>query len=281
MAVTVDFAGGGVIVTGGTRGLGKATGLEFGRCGATVFLTHRWGSVDEDELRADFEREGLRAPHVVESDVSDSDAIHALMRQMLDRSVRLHAVVSNVAFAKTVHGIQDLKRSSLELSLRYSAWPLVDLLQAAKTTLGYYPRYALAISTDGAVVCHPGYDMVGAAKAVLETLCRYLALHLKGQGVRVNAVRCGPIDTASLRATFVDALPDTALDARLSAAKGLMLEPQVVARACVALCSGLMDGVTGQVITVDEGLSLLSPIAHLTGHGWPPPFPPDPPSDDT
>lgn len=272
MGTTIDFAGHGVIVTGGTRGLGKAIGMEFSRCGATVLLTHRWGSADEDELRAEFARAGLPAPHVVESDVSDPDAARELMQYVRDRSIPLMALVSNVAFAKTIKDIADLNRSSFELSLRYSAWPIVDLLQAAKATLGGYPRYALAISTDGAAVCHPGYDMVGAAKAAVETLCRYLALHLRPEGVRVNAVRCGPSDTASLRATFGDLLQDLA-NAPPSVLERLLLEPRVLGRACVALCSGLMDGVTGQVITVDEGASLLSPVAYLTGHGWPDPFP--------
>lgn len=273
MAVTVDFTGRAVIVTGGTRGLGRAIGLEFARCGATVCLTHRWGSADEDALRADFVREGLPAPDIVESDASDPDAVRDLMRGVGERAIPLTAVISNVAFAKTIGSMNDLTRSSLELSLRYSAWPIVDLLQAAKSTLGVYPRYALAISTDGGTTCHPGYDMVGAAKAVLETLCRYLALHLKAHDVRVNAVRCGPLDTASLRATFGDALPDLLDGTARSTWQGLLLEPRVVARACVALCSGLLDGVTGQVLTVDEGMSLVSPITYLTGHGWPGPFP--------
>lgn len=279
MTVTVDFAGSGVIVTGGTRGLGQAIGLEFARCGATVFLTHRWGSADEEALCSQFVREGLPPPHIVESDASDPDAVRELMRYVGERSTPLTAVISNVAFAKTVDGIDDLKRTSLELSLRYSAWPIVDLLQAAKVTFGHYPRYAIAISTDGGAVCHPGYDMVGAAKAVVETLCRYLALHLKPEGVRVNAIRCGPLDTDSLRATFGDALANLTPDGRLAGRPGLLLEPRVVARACVALCSGLMDGMTGQVVTVDEGLSLLSPITYLTGHGWPGAFPPQTPEE--
>ena len=53
-----------------------------------------------------------------------------------------------------------------------------------------------------------------------------------------------------------------------------LLEPRVIAQSCVALCSGLMDAVTGQVIIVDEGWSLVSPIAYLTGVGWPAAFPP-------
>lgn len=262
---TVDFGGAGVVITGGTRGLGKALGLEFSRAGATVYLTHRWGSVDEDELIAEFVAEGLAAPHVVESDVSDPDAARALMREVASHPGKLLALVSNVAFAQVVGEIGDLRRTSLELSLRYSTWPLLEILHATREVLGHYPRYALAISTDGGSVCHPGYDMVGIAKAALEALCRYLAMRLASEGVRVNAVRCGPLDTASSRATFGDQLIDTDLARR----EGLILEPESVARACVGLCSGLLDSVTGQVITVDEGVSLISPVTYLTEHGFP------------
>lgn len=266
---SVDFGGAAVIVTGGTRGLGKAIGMEFSRAGARVFLTHRWGSVDEEELRVEFAREGLSAPLIVESDASDPEAARALMAHVRAHPARLAVLVSNVAFAKVVQDMGELRRSSLELSLRYSTWPILDLLQAARETLGYYPRYALGISTDGGTVCHPGYDIVGVAKAALETLCRYLALRLRPEGVRVNAIRPGPLDTASSRATFGDAV----LEACRPGREGLLLEPRAVAGACVALCSGLMDSVTGQVITVDEGVSLLSPIAFLTGRGWPGPLP--------
>lgn len=270
MKAEVDLGGDAVIVTGGTRGLGKALGMEFARAGASVFLTHRWHSVNEEELRREFEAESLPSPRIVESDASDPEAARDLMRQVAGRPGRLLAIVSNVAFAQLVDDIRDLERTSLELSLRYSTWPVLHLLQAAEAILGYYPRYALGISSDGGVVCHPGYDVVGVSKAALETLCRYLALHLRGSGVRVNAVRCGPMDTASTRATFGDSLPDLDLLRR----RGMILDPRSVARACLALCSGLMDSVTGQVITVDEGISLVSPIVYLTDRGWPGPLSP-------
>lgn len=270
MTTILNFAGDAVIVTGGTRGLGKALGMEFSRAGATVFLTHRWGSVDESGLRAEFEAESLPAPHIIESDVSDPRATRALMSEIASRSVRLAAIISNVAFAQIVDGIRALERSSLELSLRYSTWPVLDLVHESKQTLGYYPRYVVAISSDGGTVCHPGYDMVGVAKAALEALCRYLALHLRREGVRVNALRCGLLDTAGTRSTFGDEV----LDADIVREQGLILDPHSVARACVGLCSGLMDSVTGQVLTVDEGLSLLSPVVFLTGRGWPGPLPP-------
>jgi len=265
--ITLDMSGSAVVVTGGTRGLGKAIGLEFARAGASVTLTHRWGSADEAALRDEFRRAGLADPQIVESDASDPDATRALMKDVRRRTPRLAAVISNVAFTKKVREFEDLKRESLELSLRYSTWPIVDLLAAARESFGVYPRYAVAVSTDGGSVCHPGYDMAGIAKAALETLCRYLALRLRSEGVRVNAIRPGLVDTPSSRAMFGDAVLDTPVPHR----DELLIDPRAVGRACVALCSGLMDSVSGQVIGVDEAVSLISPITYLTGVGWPGP----------
>lgn len=249
-----------VLVTGGTQGLGRAIGLEFARVGAHVVLTHRWGSADEGELREEFRREGGPPPWVVESDASDLEATRELMAGIAGRHGRLDVVVSNVAFAKIAGGLEDLKRNALDISLRYSAWPVVDLVQASREVLGRYPRYVIGVSSDGGEVCHPGYDLAGAAKAVLESLCRYLAVRLRPEGVRVNAIRPGFMDTASSRAI----LGEAAVEA-LARGTPLLLDPRQVARTCVALCSGLMDAVTGQVLVVDEGWSLVSPTAYLSG----------------
>jgi NAD(P)-dependent dehydrogenase (short-subunit alcohol dehydrogenase family) len=269
--MTIDFRHSAILVTGGTRGIGRAIAKEFSRAGATVVVTHRWGSVSEEELTEEFGRENLAAPLIVESDVSDPAATRALMEYIGRLQTPLRAVVSNVAFAKTVHSIGDLKRGSLELSLRYSTWPVFELSAAAHEALGYYPRYLVAVSSDAGSVCHPGYDMAGVAKAALETLCRYLALRLRPEGVRVNVLRSGLVDTASARATF----NDTVVDMSRPSQHDLAIAPEHVARACIALCSGLMDSVTGQVITVDEGASLVSPITYATGLGWPGRFPKD------
>jgi NAD(P)-dependent dehydrogenase (short-subunit alcohol dehydrogenase family) len=269
MIPMIDLQGKSVLVTGGTRGLGKAIGLEFARAGATVFLTYRWGSVDTADLSDEFHTEGLGAPHIVECDASDAEATAELMALIKETSGRLDCLISNVAFSKVIHELSELKRNTLELSLRYSAWPIVDLVQTAQTVLGRFPRYVIGISSDGGEVCHEGYDAAGISKAVLETLCRYLALRLKTEGVRVNAVRPGFFDTASSRATFGDEV----IEAAQTQVEGLFLDPKGVARVCLALCSGLMDAVTGQVIVVDEGWSHISPMAYLTGHGLPGKFP--------
>jgi NAD(P)-dependent dehydrogenase (short-subunit alcohol dehydrogenase family) len=258
--ITLDLTGAGAIVTGGTSGLGRAAGIELARTGATVFLTHRWGTVPDRDVLAAFADAGVAAPRIVEADVSDAAATRELMEAVRFECDYLHVIVSNVSFAKVVHDMSELRRSALELSLGYSAWPVIDLVQAAHETFARWPRYVIAVSSDGADVCHPGYDLAGASKAVLETLCRYLAVRLRADGVRTNAIRPGFLDTPSSRATFGDAVIDGA-----AAAHGRpFLDPHAVARTVVALCSGLMDSVNGQVITVDEGWSLESPLSFMT-----------------
>ena len=256
-----------VLITGGTRGLGKAIGLEFSRVGAKVFLTHKWGSISEGDLITEFLAQDLPPPRIVESDVGDSEAIRALMGAIQEEVGALDIVISNVSFVKIANDIQDYKRKSFELSLQYSTWPFVDLLQAAHTVTGGFPRYAIAVSSHAPDICFHGYDFAGPSKAALETLCRYLALQLKSSGVRVNAIRPGCIDTASFRATSGDQTVD------LLKQRGLLLDPQGAARVCVALCSGWMDAVTGQVIAADEGWSFVNPISYLTGEGLPGEFP--------
>jgi NAD(P)-dependent dehydrogenase (short-subunit alcohol dehydrogenase family) len=267
--ISVNLEGKVVLVTGGTRGLGRAIALDFTRAGATVFVTHRWGSVSEEELDAIFKAENLKPPRMIEADASDGEATRALMKEIKTSAGRLDVVVSNVALARAVQSLADMKKSTLDLSISYSAWPLVDLMQASQEVLGKLPRYLLAISGDGVDVCHENYEMVGASKAVLEALVRYLAVRLKPEGTRVNALRPWVLDTDNLRNFFEPS--------RVEAVKKehgeIFMDPARVAGTCVALCSGLMDAVTGQVITVDEGWGLLSPTAWLAGQKRPFSFP--------
>lgn len=245
------------LVTGGTRGLGKAIACELLRAGARVTVTHRWGSVDPAELLRETAALGLPPLDVVESDAADPEATRALMQALRAKHARLDIVVSNLAFAKPVHEVAELKRSSFELSLRYSAWPVVDLVQAAHEAFGAYPRRVIGVSSLGAEVCPDGYDLAGAAKASLEMLCRYLALRLRAHGTTVNVLRTGYLDTQSSRATFGDEVIEEL------GRRGMVLDPGGAARACVALSSQLMSGVTGHVLVADEGWSLVDPIAYI------------------
>lgn len=249
-----------VIVTGGTAGIGLATGLLFAKQGARVYLTHRWGSADEDELRARFAREGAPEPVIIEADASQDEDTAALLAQIRGRHDSVFALISNVSFAHVSRSHEDLDRKGFLRSLGYSAWPFIGYLQAIRATFGRYPRYAVGMSSRGPEYFLPGYDFVAASKTVMETFCRYLTADLLSEDVRINILRANPVDTASLEATFG---PDFVPFCKKYYSEGWFIRPEEVASAALALCSGLMDGVKGQILLLDRGLGFADNVVRL------------------
>lgn len=254
-----DYAGRAVLVTGGTRGIGLATGLAFGRLGACVTLTHKWGSVDEDTLAAAFAGIGAPAPSIVQADASQDADVDEVMTAIRRRHERLDVLVSNAAFGATVSGVDGYSKKALHTGIDYSAWPLVTHTLAARRVFGRAPRYVVGVSSEGADSMHVGYDLIATAKSVLETLSRYLHYRLHPEGTSVNIVRTRFVDTVSLGDTMGDGF----------AAFVRRFEPDVltpaaeVADAIVGICSGAMDGLGGQVLTVDRGAGLYDNFSRL------------------
>ena len=255
-----DLTNQAVIITGGTDGIGRACGLLFARHGAHVYLTHRWGSADEAELQAEFKAAGARAPVIIEADASldeDTDALMAAVKQDHDS---LFAILSNVSFAHVSKQHEDLDKKSFLRSLGYSAWPFVSYLQAAHAAFGRYPRYAIGMSSRGPEYFLPGYDFVAASKTVMETFCRYLTADLLSEDIRINVVRANPVETRSLEATFG---PDFGPFCKQYYGEGFFVTSEEVAAAALGLCSGLMDGVKGQVLLLDRGFGFADNVVRL------------------
>lgn len=256
-----DWRGRVVLITGGTRGIGLATGLAFGKQGAHVILTHKWGSADEDKLREAFAAVGAPAPRIMEADAGSQDDTKALLGELKKHHDAVDVFISNVAFAQVVKTMEDYQKRSLLRSIDYSVWPMVDYTQQIKAIFGKFPRYVLGLSSQGPDKYTANYDFVASSKAVMETLCRYLAFRLVSEDVRVNVVRAALVRTESLAATmgdecvpFIERFDPT-----------MFVTVEEVAGVISALCSGLMDAVTGQVISVDHGAPFYDNIMRLYG----------------
>src|ERR1700690_1876815 len=97
-----DFKGKAVLITGGTKGIGLATGLAFGQQGAHVTLTNKWGSADEDDIRDQFLRRKAPVPSIVEADAGSNEDTKALLQELKKKHERVEVLISNVAFAQVV-----------------------------------------------------------------------------------------------------------------------------------------------------------------------------------
>jgi NAD(P)-dependent dehydrogenase (short-subunit alcohol dehydrogenase family) len=254
-----DYRGEAVLITGGTKGIGLATGLAFAAQGARVILTHRWGSADEDELRARFAALDAPEPMIVEADVSHDDDTEQLMDRVKQEHDHIAVFVSNVCAVQPTDGPQSYRKRSLLKSLEYSAWPLVGYLQHIKARFGRVPRYVVGVSSDGAHQYFSHYEYVATSKAVMETLCRYLAYHLRDEDVRINLVSSRNVLTDAVAEIFGD---DYEPFMREHAGEAYFMQAEEVAAAIVGLCSGLLDALDGQVIQVDKGMSFADTSMH-------------------
>lgn len=255
-----DYRGQRVLVTGGTMGLGLATALAFGRRGAHCTLTYRWGTADEDEVRAQFATAGAPAPMILQADAANPEDTAAVIKAIKAESDHVEAFISNVSGALIIKELDDYSARGLAKSIDYSAWPMYEYTRQIKDELGRYPRYVVGMSSTGPDHFSVGYDFVAASKAVMETLCRYLTYRLRDEDCRINVIRSRAIRTASFDATFG---PELAEFAKKYVPDSHFIAPEEVADATLALCSGLFDAMRGQVLTVDRGTTFSDNLLRL------------------
>lgn len=255
-----SYRGRCVLVTGGTRGIGLATALVFAAHGAQTILTYAWGSADEDGVRAAIRAAGGPDPIIVQADITRADDTAALMTAIKPLVGGVDAFISNASAALVVNGLADYSERGFLKSLRASAWATFEYLSALHETFGRYPRYVVAMSSDGPDRFTPGYDFVAASKAALETLVRYQAYRLRDEGVRINVLRSRAIKTGSFDETFGGGFYGFL---RSFVPDEWFMTPEEVARPAFLLCSGLMDAVSGQTIMVDRGNTFADGISYI------------------
>ena len=237
-----------VLVTGGTRGIGRAVSLQFARSGAVVVANYVRGQVAADALQAQAQKEQLRVT-VCRADLTAAKGLDDLEEVIAGVGGNLHALVHCAATG--VH------KSFEELTLRHYDWVFALNVRAffdlVKRLL---PRFAadasiVAVSSQGAVRAVPAYSVVGASKGALEAMARHLAVELAPRGIRVNVLAPGAIATEAWAAmpNGQDRLAEMARQTPV----GRLCTPEEVAFAAQFLCSNAARTVIGHTLVVDGG----------------------------
>jgi enoyl-[acyl-carrier-protein] reductase (NADH) len=223
-------------------------------------LTYKWGTAQKEEILAKFREEDLPAPNIIEADASLGEDTDALLEQLRRRHDHIEAFVSNVSFGLVVKDLADYELRALFRSIECSTWPMFEYPRKIKQVFGRYPRYIVGLSSGGPDHFYKNYDFIAASKAVMETLCRYMNYRLFDEDVRINVIRSRLVRTESLRATFGQ---DFEAFAERFNMKRQFISCEEVANAILALCSGLMDGVSGQVLMIDRGTTFFDNLMRL------------------
>ncbi|MBU0729181.1 MAG: enoyl-[acyl-carrier-protein] reductase FabL [Proteobacteria bacterium] len=239
------------LVTGSSRGIGKAIALRFAENGVNMVVNYIRHRRDAEETAALIEERGARCL-VVKANVANDEDV-ASMFELIDKEYgRLDFLVSNAA--------SGVLKPVLELTSRHWNWAM-DINARALLTLAQHAvplmrdgGKIMAVSSLGSVRAVENYTAVGASKAALESLVRHLAVELGPIGIKVNTISAGAVDTEALK-KFPNRtqILDTAL-ARTPL--GVLTTPEDVADVALFLCSDLAKMIHGQTIVVDGGYSI-------------------------
>jgi enoyl-[acyl-carrier protein] reductase I len=202
--------------------------------------------------------ESVGSDLVVPCDVTSDEQIARVFDQVRSQWGGLDVVVHSLAFAnrEDLDGrFLDTSRQGFATALDISAYSLVALARAAEPMLAESKGSIVTLTYYGSEKVVQNYNVMGVAKAALEASVRYLAADLGPSGVRVNAISAGPIKTLAAAGIkgFRGILGFAAEKAPLR--RNITLED--VAGTALFLCSDLGAGVTGEVIHVDSGYSIL------------------------
>ena len=186
-------------------------------------------------------------------DVQNDDQVEAVFADLRARWGQLDFLLHSVAYApKAAMAAPFLEttREDFAVAMDVSTYSLVGLARAAAAMMPSGGSI-LTMTYYGSEKAVPGYNVMGVAKAALEASVRYLAVDLGRQGVRINAISAGAVNTLAARgvAHFRDLLRITAERSPM----GRAVEVDEVAKAAVFLASDLGSGVTGETIYVDTG----------------------------
>lgn len=244
------FQGKSVLVTGGSRGIGRGIALRFAELGAAkVAISYLRNDTAAEETAGEIRERGAEA-QLLRGNVGVPEKAVAL----LEEAGPLDVLVSNAATG--------VIRPALELEERHWDWTMNANARALLTLTRHaapqmQPGSAVvALTSQGSQRVLDGYVLVGTSKAALEALVRYLAVELSPRDIRVNAVSAGLVETGALQ-HFPNREAMLAWYTSRTPA-GRLVEPQDVAEVVCFLASPAAGMIRGQTIVVDGGYSVLA-----------------------
>jgi len=249
----MKFEGRNAIITGASKGIGRAIAVELARQGANVCLNYYSSETGAKEAAAEIESLGRKAL-LVQGDVADQSFVESMVARTVEEFGSLEMFISNAVYSdreRMIDASMDGFRRTIDVSMwgafygvRASAQQMVRQGNGGAITVISSPHGVIAIPTAMA------YNM---AKAAIDHMSRTAAIELAEHRIRVNVVHPGWIDTPGERKFFSEEAIETGGQ---KLPWGRMGTPEEIAKCVAFTLSDDADYMTGSTLTVDGGVSL-------------------------
>ena len=253
-----DMKGKTLVITGATKGIGKATAYRFAKEGVNVAFTYNSNKEEADAIAQDMmDKYGIKAK-AYPLNILDTDEFKPLFASIDEDFDRVDFFVSNaMIYGRSVvggYGKFMKLRPKKGLTNIYTATVgafVAGSQEAAKRMEKVGGGAIVTLSSTGNLIYIENYAGHGTNKAAVEAMARYAAVELGEMGIRVNAVSGGPIETDALRAftNYEEVKAETVKRSALNR----MGTPEDLAGAIYFLCTPEASWITGQTLVVDGG----------------------------
>ncbi|MDE0050988.1 MAG: SDR family oxidoreductase [Rhodospirillales bacterium] len=239
-----------ILITGGTKGIGRAIALAFAEPGVDAFLNYQGDDDAAREARSLVEAKGARC-HLIKRDVGTPEGARAVLAEVAARTDSLDQLV-HCAVRAIPRPALDCDADDFTAAVNLNGTALLYLVQAADPLLVSGSTVFFLTSRGGRTVV-PNYAAIGVAKALAESLVRYLASELAPRGVRINSIAPGVVETDALRALFGDQAAEIAKHAAETNPSGRGVRDEDYTSVIRFLASPDAAFVQGQTIFVNGG----------------------------
>ena len=237
------------LVTGGSRGIGRACSEALARAGAHVVMAYRGNAEAAQEAVAAIEAAGGRA-EAIQLDVADGAAVDAAIKDLTKRLGSLHILVNNAGIARDQLLLR-VKQEEIDATFATNVAGTIHCAKAAiRPMMRAKAGRIINLSSVVAETGNPGQAVYSASKAAILGLTKTLAREYASRGITVNAVAPGYIDT-DMTSSLSDEIKEGIVS---STPLGRVGRPEEVAAAVLFLASDEAGYVTGQTIRVNGGM---------------------------
>jgi len=242
------------LVTGSSRGIGRAIALKLAEEGADVIINFFRRGEAAEQTAKDVEKLGVTAK-VIRANVGDPEKIDEMFDTISSSFGRLDIFINNAA-SGLPRSVQDLDPKVWEWTMDINARAFLLCTQRAVKLMEGRGGKIVAITSLGSSLVWPGYVAIGVSKATLEALTRYLAIELAPKGICVNAVGASLVQTEAGMLYLKAARQGE--DASLpTTPAGRLVSAEDIANVVAFLCREEAFMIRGQTIIVDGGTSLV------------------------